>query len=225
MRISTQNSQFYFMLPTWFYTPAENIYQILLQKDKVQYESIADYLNSTIQDIDIPGLSFPLHTQDKYNKEVIFTSSKSIYDMNERSSTITFRDVDAKINYFIMRNLVEDYYIKTATNGFDKFGDLSLTTMDQYGDAIFRLKFRNCAITELSDAKFAYNQQSAEEQVFTLGFKYNFLDIEFLLFEDTPDNTYLLQRTLILQDGTAVPNIDKTTEELSPIAALRTHNI
>lgn len=225
MRISTQNSQFYFMLPTWFYTPAESIYQVLLRKDKVQYETVADYLNSTIKEIDIPGFTFDIHPQFIKNKEIIYSSSKSAYDMSDRSSTIVFRDVDAKINYFIMRNLILDHYAKTAEPGFDKIGDISLTTMDIHGDAIFGLKFRQCLITDFSESKFAYNNQSAEEKTFSLSIKYNFLDVEFLLGEDDFGETELLQRSLILQDGTLIPNIDKKTEVLSPVAALRTHGI
>ena len=50
MRLSSQGSQFIFNLPSDFLpTEIVNTYKPVLEKNWVQYESVIDYINSTIK--------------------------------------------------------------------------------------------------------------------------------------------------------------------------------
>ena len=64
MRLSSQSSQFIFNLPGDFLKPETiNTYQPILEKNWVQYENVIDYLNSTIKQVNFPGISFDMPKQ------------------------------------------------------------------------------------------------------------------------------------------------------------------
>jgi hypothetical protein len=56
-----------------------------------------------------------------------------------------------------------------------------VTAVDIWRDAIYRLKFYELIATSFSDNKFDYSDQKTNAKEFTLTFKFNFYDIEFLL--------------------------------------------
>jgi hypothetical protein len=58
MRLSSQNSQFVFNLPSNF-LPQEIIdtYKPILEKNWIQYDNVIDYINSTIKSVTYPGLN------------------------------------------------------------------------------------------------------------------------------------------------------------------------
>lgn len=56
-----------------------------------------------------------------------------------------------------------------------------LTCIDIHRDAIYTIKFQEIIAISLSDLTFDYSQQKVNAKEFTLNFKFNFIDIEFIL--------------------------------------------
>ena len=181
MRLSSQNSQFVFNLPTDF-LPQEiiNTYTPILEKNWVQYENVIDYINSTIKSVSFPGLSFQTPQQNlirgkirrykpSINNQDILTSA----EMN-----VTFRSVDADLNYWLVYDIFSRHYLD-VTELYIK--PLTLTAVDIWRDAIYRINFFEIIATSLSDNTFDYSQQRVNAKEFTLTFSFNFIDIEFLL--------------------------------------------
>ena len=184
MRISTQGSQFVFNLPSDL-VPKSIVerYIPMLEKNWIQYENVLDYINSTIKEVSFPGLGLSLPDQTLMRgKKRNYKPVTNINDIaTTRELTITFRRVDSDLNYWIMYDLFTNVYLNTSEVFSNPF---QIIALDIHRDAIYNINFREIILSNLSEIIFSYNQQSFNEQTFTLAFNYNFFDIEFILNQD-----------------------------------------
>ena len=181
MRLSSQGSQFVFNLPSNF-LPQEilNTYKPILEKNWIQYDSVIDYLNSTIKSVNFPGLSVQTPEQKIIRgKAIAYKPSTNVQDiLSSHELPITFRSVDADLNYWIMFDIFNKHYLDVANLYIEPF---ILTSVDIWRDAIYQINFKQIIAISLSDNTFAYSQMKVNEKEFTLTFRFNFIDVEFLL--------------------------------------------
>lgn len=181
MRLSSQNSQFVFNLPSDFLKQEIiNTYTPILEKNWVQYENVIDYLNSTIKSINFPGLSFegPKQIYPR-GKERFYKPAKNVQDIiTTRDLTVTFRSVDSDLNYWLMFDILTKHYLDVEELYINPF---TLTCVDIHRDAVYKINFRQIILKSLSDKTFDYSAQKVSAQTFTMNFSFNFYDIEFLL--------------------------------------------
>ena len=179
MRLSSQSSQFIFNLPNDFLKPETiNTYQPILEKNWVQYENVIDYLNSTIKQVNFPGISFDMPKQMLMRgKERQFKPAKNVQDIvTMRDLTITFRSVDADLNYWLMFDIVTKHYLDVENAFVNPF---TITCVDIHRDAIYTIRFYEIIIKGLQENTFNYAQQKIASKDFTMNFHFNFYDIEF----------------------------------------------
>ena len=181
MRLSSQGSQFIFNLPSDF-LPTEiiNTYKPVLEKNWVQYESVIDYINSTIKAVNFPGIGFEMPKQFNIRgKERQFKPAKNIQDITTTHDlTVTLRSVDSDLNYWLMFDIISKHYLDVDNSFVNPF---TITCLDIHRDAIYVIRFYEIIIKGLSDNTFNYSQQKVNAKEFTLTFHFNFYDIEFLL--------------------------------------------
>ncbi len=181
MRLNSQSSQFIFNLPQDFLKPETiNTYQPILEKNWVQYESVIDYLNSTIKSVNFPGINFDMPKQIVMRgKERQFKPAKNVQDIvTTHDLQVTFRSVDADLNYWLMFDIVTKHYLDVENAFVNPF---TITCVDIHRDAIYVIKFYEIILKNLSDNTFNYSQQKVEAKDFTMNFHFNFYDIEFML--------------------------------------------
>lgn len=181
MRLSSQNSQFIFNLPTTF-IPTEliEVYQPILEKNWIQYENIVDYLNSTIKSVNFPGMSFEMPQQMLIRgKQRNYKPAKNIQDIiTTRELTVTFRSVDSDLNYWLMFDILSKHYLDVEEQYLTPF---TITCVDIHRDAIYVIKFYELILKGISENTFNYSQQKVTAKEFTLNFNFNFYEIEFIL--------------------------------------------
>jgi len=181
MRLSSQNSQFVFNLPSDFLKQEIiNTYTPILEKNWVQYENVIDYLNSTIKSVNFPGINFegPKQIYPR-GKERYFKPAKNVQDIiTTRDLAVTFRSVDSDLNYWLMFDIITKHYLDVENLYLEPF---TITCVDIHRDAVYRITFHQIILKSLSDKTFDYSQQKVNEQTFTMNFSFNFYDIEFLL--------------------------------------------
>jgi len=181
MRLSSINSQFVFNLPSDF-IPQEiiNTYTPILEKNWIQYTNVVDYLNSTIKSVNYPGLAIetPEHKLIR-GKVRSYKPAKNVYDIvSTREITVTFSSVDSDLNYWICYDIFVKHYLDTDHLFINPF---KLTAIDIWRDGIYDIKFYELIAVGISENIFNYSQQRIQAKEFTMTFKFNFADIEFLL--------------------------------------------
>lgn len=181
MRLSSQASQFIFNLPSDFLPPETiNSYSPILEKNWIQYEDVIGYLNSTIKSVNFPGIGFEMPKQiTMRGKERQFKPAKNIQDIiTNRDLTLTFRSVDADLNYWLMFDIISKHYLDIENSFLNPF---TITCVDIHRDAIYVIRFYEIILKGMSENTFNYSQQKVASKDFTITFHFNFYDIEFLL--------------------------------------------
>ena len=181
MRLSSQSSSFIFSLPSDF-LPQEiiNSYTPILEKNWIQYENVLDYLNATIKSVNYPGLSIQTPEQHLIRGKVrAYKPATNVQDiLTTHELAVVFRSVDADLNYWLAWDIFSKHYLDVENLYIKPF---MLTAVDIWRDAIYRIKFMEIIAISLSDNTFDYSQQKTNAKEFTLTFRFNFTDVEFLL--------------------------------------------
>jgi hypothetical protein len=190
MRISSQNSQFIFSFPVDFVSARLYAkFQKFLDTKHMPYDNVLDYLNSTIKEIIMPGLTYEnVEQRIKYGKKMAFRSSTNVFDTYQQELDITFRSVDSHMNYFMMQEIMQEFY-QTAKRSWIPF--LSLHILDTNGDLLYTVIFKNNLLKTLSEQRLTYQNQDFSEKPFTMTFRFNYLDILYELKDSFIDGTYL----------------------------------
>lgn len=181
MRISSQSNGFIYQLPSDF-IPMEVVsqYNAIIKKNWIQYDNILDYLNSTIKSVSYPGISLDVVSQPmirgKMRYQYAAKNVQDIFSTNEIS--VVFRSVDNDLNYMIIYDIFIKHYLDTSKLHINPF---MITQIDIHKDALYTTIFSEILLIGLSDNLFDYSQQRINAKEFTLTFKFNFMNIEFLL--------------------------------------------
>jgi hypothetical protein len=184
MRLNSTNNKFVFNFPVdfiedWLYDDLQN----LMDKNFIPYETVLEYLNSTIKEIVFPGQSFDTVEQTlKRGKKVAFKSTKNIYDTFTNEIDITFRSVDSNMNYFILSQLLTEFYLN---NDKHDGGDFSLDILDHHGDKIYTIMFQEILLKSISENRMGYQMFDISEKTFSITFRYNWLKIVYELPKDS----------------------------------------
>jgi len=182
MRLGSQNNQFRFNFPTDFVSEEVNSkLQRFMDKNFIPYDKPIDYLNSTIKEIVFPSIQIDGSIQThKYSKEIEYKPTQNIHDLNAQELDITFRSIDSHANYFMLRQILTEYYNNTRKYYMPW---LTLDILDKDGDVVYVVKFRSVLWKSQSEIRLAYNVQDISEQTFALTYKFLYLDIDWMLSE------------------------------------------
>jgi hypothetical protein len=188
MRLSSQNNQFIFNYPNDF-IPKEIEERMLLfmEKNFIPYDSVLDFINSTIKEITFPSIQFNTSTQTlKRGKEVHFKNAGSVYDNFTRELDITFRSVDSHINYFMLFEILNEYYLNNKTPYIPIF---NLDILDKNGDIVYTIVFREVLLKSESELRLSYHVTDISEKTFSITFLFNFIDIYWKISDEpnTPE--------------------------------------
>lgn len=183
MRLNSQNNQFIFELPQSYITKEiEDKFQILMDKNFVQYENVMDYLNSTIKDCVFPSISYDKVTQTLFHgKKVHFREAGNIADKFQSDLDVTYRSVDSHLNYFLLLEISNRFYLQDNPNFLPT---LNIKILDKDGDVIYTILLKEVIITSLSELRLSYSATDFNEQIFTLQFSYNFIEILWAIDRD-----------------------------------------
>jgi hypothetical protein len=180
MRLNSSSAQFIFNLPSDF-LPPEIIatYKPILEKNWIQYESVIDYLNSTIKSVNFPGIQVetPMQTRIR-GKQIAYKPAKNVQDIVGHDMTIKFASVDSDLNYWLMFDIFQKHYLDVDNLFINPF---MITALDIHRDGIYMIKFFQIILKNLGGNTFDYSQQKVSSKDFELTFSFNFYDIEFLL--------------------------------------------
>ena len=183
MRINSQNNQFIFNLPQGIITKdVEDKFQILLDKNFIPYNDVIDYINSTIKSISFPGVSYGVVEQKRYHgKNTKFREAGNVNDKFGGELDVTFRSVDSHLNYFIILEICNRFYLQDDENVIQP---ITIDIIDKDGDLIYTVVLRDVLLTSLSELDLSYSSSDFTEHTFSLQFTYNYIDIEWSIDRD-----------------------------------------
>jgi len=188
MRLNSQNSQFIFLFPNDFIDiDLTTKFQKVLDLNFMPYDNVLDYINSQIKEVVFPSLSFEGSEMTFWKgKKIEYKEAGNVFDKFQNELDISMKSVDSHINYFMMVEILLEYY---QNNKKQFMPDFSLLILDKYGNLIYTVIFKEILLKNIGELRMTYNQQDVNEKSFNLTFKYNFLDIIWELKDKVTDES------------------------------------
>lgn len=135
------------------------------------YDDIIDLINSTVQEITIPGINIIHPTLRKFKK-----SSQHSNEIMNRDLVISMRRIDGNINLY---PIIEEAFFNYNQSGKDNLfiGDCLLECRNERGMVIFELDFKQCVLTDIDLPEVDYRETEPAEENFSITIKWNELNI------------------------------------------------
>jgi hypothetical protein len=183
MRLSSQNNQFIFNFPVDFiedYLYEE--FERMMVKNFVPYDTALDFINSTIKEIYFPGMNFESAEQRfKRGKKIIWQEAGNIVDKFNNSIDITFRSVDSWINYFMLQQILTEFYLNTHKHYIPQF---AIQILDKDGSVLYTIIFGDILLKSITEVRLGYQKIETDEETFQLSFDFNWIYIFWELDDD-----------------------------------------
>lgn len=177
MYLDSRHSGFILLFPPTFYDPEmKKTYKGYVKQMLLPYETLDDFMSSTVQGVSFPGWDMSMVTQiRKYGKEQDFKNAKPVEDLIEREITVTFQITDGFMNYFIFLNNAINYL--NFKNKEQYFDIMTLGWMSREGNLLGYINFKKVIMHGMSQFKLSYASMAQEFSTFDVKFKFNDWDI------------------------------------------------
>lgn len=178
MILNSRANSFYFVFPKGFFPPGvQDKYFQYIKGQSIPYDTLTQYMNSTIQSVSFPSLAATNVTQTRpLGKTITYQSATPIQNMFSQGFSVTFRMAEGFVNYFIMlETMLEHLNFKNPELFVE---NLPLQTLDNNGNVITTIQFKGVTIASLSELTLNYTQNAPAATSFSAGFNYNYLSID-----------------------------------------------
>ena len=194
LSLSPRYDLFRFELPKTFLPKEVNDkYQNILNRNSGVLTTPIDYLNESIQGINIPGMKELTTEQDQHShnsisglgrinveprREATYKDTGNPLDKIEKEITVTFRFNQGFYNYFMLYETIFWKFCKPTD--YPNEDVLFIELLDETGRINARIKFFDCVIDGIDGFEFTYSKMERDSGTFNLTFKYNNIDFVFI---------------------------------------------
>lgn len=174
-------------------------YSFILQKKKQYLYKPIDFLNETIQKVQVFGFNnaafeqnqptrgYPLRNINRINENDFLTGSTSFQYRNsvppisltDKTLNIDFRHTLGYLNYMmLLENFIYLYTKDTPSNRL--FTHINLELFNEIGEVYSKIQFLDPVINGMDMLDFDYTQPVAQSATFKLEIKYSNFDYQFI---------------------------------------------
>lgn len=179
MILNSRNNSFDFRLPSNF-IPQEVHEKYINYLRKIPgslVENTIDYINYSIQSVNLPGIGFDAVTQaDNDGTTRYHRGRMPIQNTVTREMTVTFQLLDGYINYWILMDTLLYYYADQTKEKYTP--DLKLRILDAEGLGLTSVVFEKPILNQISELSLSMADNVAEFNTFDLNFVYNKFNIK-----------------------------------------------
>lgn len=135
-----------------------------------------DYINYTIQGVNLPGLGYDFVEQvGKYGRTRKYRTTTHPQEMYDKTFTVTMKMTDGFVNYWIMYDLLAYYYKFSNTDKY--IPDQRMEIIDSDGNVIVNVEFQRMLYTSIGELNFNFSTNTPDFTTFDLTFVYNEINI------------------------------------------------
>lgn len=163
--------------PDYFNDRVQEKYKKYYQSLILPYDTISDFMSSTIQTIDFPGWQMTQVQQTRLlGKKQEYKTSIPVIDNFTREFTITFKMTDAYLNYFIFLENSLDFI--DLDNKQQTFSPIRLSLLDNQGYLVASIIFKRPILKSQDGFKLSYSSGVPDMKIFQAKYSYLDFDIE-----------------------------------------------
>jgi hypothetical protein len=183
MYTNSDQSNFLISLPQdWLYDEIQEKYLTYIKRLPQPFDTVTDFLNSTIQSCTFPGFEFQTIERSTRDTRTIDKGGFDASSYSNRTLTINFKTVSGFANYFILLDQIILFY--SFSNGDRFLPPVRLTILDEYGHNAATFLISKIVPSAISDLELSYSSDVPEFRTFSIEMKFS--EIEY--FSDFSPN-------------------------------------
>lgn len=185
----------------------DKYYRLINENQAVIFDPV-NLVNESIQGITIPGINDIVEPQPQTSTNSIQRDSRHInrepkhdnfydgpsnpLDLMDKDFTVTFRQNQGLLNYFIMYETLFHHLCKPIL--YDKGNDVwTIRILNEQGRVYSNIMLYQPRIMGIDGLDFSYSKSERTSETFDVKFSFNNLDFDFIRFkEKEPNNVSLL---------------------------------
>lgn len=185
----------------------DKYYKLINENQAVIFDPV-NLVNESIQGITIPGINDIVEPQPQTSTNSIKRDSRHInreskhdnfydgpsnpLDLMDKDFTVTFRQNQGLLNYFIMYETLFHYLCKPIL--YNKGNDVwTIRILNEQGRVYSNIMLYQPRIMGIDGLDFSYSKSERTSETFDVKFSFNNLDFDFIRFkEKEPNNVSLL---------------------------------
>lgn len=188
-----------FCLPkTFIPKEIEEKYTKYINKDAYILKSAIEYLNESIQGVNMPGLTALTTLQQQHGSngitrngsrinvepmhEITYFTPENPLEKMDKEFKVTFRNNQGLLNYFMLYETAFHYACREYRS--DPESEMHIEILSEDGTAIARVTFFDVHMDGIDGLEFNYSKVERESGSFDVTFKFNNIDFEYLINEN-----------------------------------------
>ena len=177
MLLNARQNGFIFNFPKQFFSKSvEDKYLSYIKRMPIPYDTLKDFMNSTIQQVTFPTFQSIDHVEQTrpggYKQS--YKSSTNIQNLVRRDFNVTFKLGEGFINYFIMYETIVEAL--DFNNKEEYLPDMKLRLLDHMGVIMATVEFQQPIFTSISEVQLNYSSTTPQFSTFSIGFKCNYVN-------------------------------------------------
>jgi len=179
MLLNNRQNSFIFTLPKGYFSKElEEKYRLYVERMPIPYDTLRDFMNSTIQQISFPSLrsvdSVEQTRPGGFKQH--YKSATNIQNLISRDFNVTFKLGEGMINYWIMYESMLEFL--DFQNKKEYLPDMTLRLLDNEGVIMSSIEFEQSIYTSLSEVQLNYSSTTPQFSTFSVGYKCNYVKIK-----------------------------------------------
>jgi hypothetical protein len=179
MLLNNRQNGFIFNFPKKFFSERlEEKYHLYVKRMPIPYDTLRDFMNSTIQQISFPSLRSIDNVQQTRpgGFKQTYKSATTIQNLVNRDFNVAFKLGEGMINYWIMYESMVEFL--DFSNKSEYLPDLTLRLLDHQGIIMASVEFEQPIYTSLSEVQLNYSSTTPQFSTFTVGLRCNYVKIK-----------------------------------------------
>ena len=212
MNIPARKDNFELLLPISLIPPViKEKYKAYLERMESTITDAHQYVSSTIQMVNSPGLKYDPAVQNQRGQDVGFRASVPYNNLFDKSLEISFQMVDGMINYFIMFETFLYHY--AFNNGTLHIDPIRIYFIDSDGVRLSSILYEQILFIGMDALEADHTNNNTEPFQFTASFTFNKISFELLdeTVLDGNDQTtldYMYENNFSLNITSEIQDID-----------------
>jgi hypothetical protein len=170
--LNSKLNQFAIWLPKDFiYPEVRERWTPIVNRLKLQYQTLEDFLNASVQAITFPEVILNPVVQPQTQFAIKYRGGKELEPILDKNITITFKLTEGFITYWMLFDQIEAYQKYQETSPF--WSSVFISFLDHHGFELMAFEFQKIVPNRLSQLPINYATVGADFTTFTLNLIYN----------------------------------------------------
>ena len=170
--LNAKLNQFTIWFPKdFFYPEIRERWTPVVKRLKLQYQSLEDFFNASVQSVTFPEVTLNPVTQPQTMYQIRYRGAKELEPILDKNITVTFKLIEGFITYWMLFEQIEMYQLYSDTNPF--WPSMYVSFLDHHGFELVNFEFQKIVPNSLSQFNVSYASVASDFNTFTLNLLYN----------------------------------------------------